>query len=87
MSDALGIYDSGQLVARAIPGGHYVDQNGVCIRCLYCDDLSCCERPAVCPEYTDTHIPEFCGCEAEITCCCGCRACQAPAEHSDGSPS
>lgn len=42
------IYDSGQLVARQIAGGHYQDQNGVCIVCGKCDDPWCCNRPGTC---------------------------------------
>jgi hypothetical protein len=42
------VYDNGRLVARDVGGGHLQDQNGVCIVCIKCDDLWCCNRPATC---------------------------------------
>lgn len=42
------VWDSGVLVAKDVGGGHLQDQNGVCIRCLLCNDSECCDRPTEC---------------------------------------
>lgn len=43
--------------ATAPPMGEHLDtQNGICIRCLYCNDPACCARPTVCPGYLDPEL-------------------------------